>query len=113
MAPGLACHVTPLSIDVVSSDEGPVLLRVAGELDWGTAEALQLTIERELAEGRAVVLDVRHLEFMDSTGLSALLRAKHNASLLTLDFRVEGHRGAVAHVMQRTGTLPWPTAPQI
>ena len=50
---------------------------------------------------------------MDSTGLSALLRAKHNASLLTLDFRVEGHRGAVAHVMQRTGTLPWLTAPQI
>jgi anti-sigma B factor antagonist len=103
--------VTPLSIDVVSSDEGPVLLHVAGELDWGTVEALQLTIERELAKGRAVVLDVRHLDFMDSSGLSALLRAKHSASLLTLDFRVEGHQGAVASVMRRTGTLPWLTAP--
>jgi anti-sigma B factor antagonist len=103
--------VTPLSIDVVSSDTGPVLLHVSGELDWGTAEALQLTIERVLAEGRAVVLDVRHLEFMDSTGLSALLRAKHSASLLTLDFRVEGHQGAVASVMRRTGTLPWLTPP--
>ena len=111
MAPGLACHVTPLSIDVVSSDEGPVLLHVSGELDWGTVEALQLTIERVLAEGRAVVLDVRHLDFMDSTGLSALLRAKHSASRLTLDFHVEGHHGAVASVMQRTGTLPWLTSP--
>ena len=80
--------MTALSIDVVSSDKGPVLLHVAGELDWGTVETLQLTIERELAKGRAVVLDVRHLEFMDSTGLSALVRAKHSASLLTLDFRV-------------------------
>jgi anti-anti-sigma factor len=103
--------MTPLSIDVVSSDEGPVLLLVSGELDWGTVEALQLTIERELAKGRGVVLDVRHLVFMDSTGLSALLRAKHNASRLTLDFRVEGHQGAVASVMERTGTLPWLTTP--
>ena len=103
--------MTPLSIDVVSSDNGPVLLHVSGELDGGTVEALQLTIERLLFEGRAVVLDVRHLEFMDSTGLSALLRAKHSASLLTLDFRVEGHQGTVASVMRRTGTLPWLTAP--
>ena len=88
-----------------------MLLHVAGELDWGTVEALQLTIERVLAEGRAVVLDVRHLEFMDSSGLSALLRAKHGASLLTLEFRVEGHHGAVASVMKRTGTLTWLTAP--
>ena len=103
--------MTPLSIDVVTSDEGPVLLHVSGELDWGTVEALQLTIERALTEGRGVVLDVRHLQFMDSTGLSALLRAKHSASRLTLDFRVEGHQGAVASVMARTGTLPWLTSP--
>ena len=56
-----------LTIDVVSSDEGPVLLRVGGELDWGTAEGLRLRIERLLAGGRSVVLDVRQIEFIDST----------------------------------------------
>ena len=100
-----------LTIDVVSSDEGPILLRVGGELDWGTAQSLQQAIERHLAEGHSVVLDVRQLEFIDSTGLSVLLKAKHRASRLTIDFRVGGHRGPVTDVMTRTGTLLWLTSP--
>jgi anti-anti-sigma factor len=104
-----SARVSSLHIDVVSSDEGPVLLRLSGELDWGSAEALRLTIEHAFAEGRSVVLDVGHLHLMDSTGLGALLRAKHHALLSTLDFRVEGHHGAVASVMSRTGTLAWLT----
>jgi anti-anti-sigma factor len=99
--------VPPLNIDVVSSDEGPVMLRLSGDLDWGSADALQRLIERAFADGRSVVLDVGHLQFMDSTGLGALLRAKHSALLSTLEFRVEGHHGAVASVMERTGTLSW------
>jgi anti-anti-sigma factor len=103
--------VPALTIDVASSAEGPVLLRVGGELDWGTAEELRLTIEGLLAGGRSVVLDVRQLEFIDSTGLAVMLKAKCSASLATIDFRVEGHRGPVADVMARTGTLQWLTSP--
>jgi anti-sigma B factor antagonist len=103
--------VPALTIDAVSSDQGPVLLRVGGELDWGTTEALQSTIERLLAEGRSIVLDVRRLEFMDSSGLSALLKAKHRASMLMIDFRVAGHHGPAADLMARTGTLPFLTGP--
>jgi anti-anti-sigma factor len=72
---------------------------------------LQLKIERLLAGGRSVVLDVRRLEFIDSTGLSVMLKAKHSASMATIDFHVEGHRGSVADVMARTGTLRWLTTP--
>jgi anti-sigma B factor antagonist len=104
--------VSTLQVDFVSSDDSPVLLRVTGQLDLGTVEAFHSTIERALAYGNAVVLDVRGLEFMDSTGLSALLKAKRTAASRTLEFRIEGERGAVARVLKRTGTLAFLAAPR-
>ena len=53
-------------------DLGDGVLRLIGELDMATAPALQRHLER----GSPVsVLDLREVTFIDSTGLSVLVRA--------------------------------------
>jgi anti-sigma B factor antagonist len=66
--------VTDLDFDLtVERDErGTCRLTLRGELDLGTAERL----ERALADaGDDVLLDLRGLTFMDSTGVRVLLEA--------------------------------------
>lgn len=64
---------TQLSIET-SAQPGGVLLRLKGELDMATAPYL----EREIAnasetDAGAIVLDLRELDFIDSTGLRTLI----------------------------------------
>jgi anti-anti-sigma factor len=58
-----------------------VVIEVTGELDLASSPAL----EHELERGRGstapvVIVDLRKLEFMDSTGLSVLVRAHQRAA---------------------------------
>jgi anti-sigma B factor antagonist len=64
---------TELSIET-RTQPGGVLLRLSGELDMATAPRL----EREIANAsdsqpQAIVLDLRELDFIDSTGLRTLI----------------------------------------
>jgi anti-sigma B factor antagonist len=67
-----------------------------GELDLATAPALEASLTRafdEAGSGR-VVLDLRELEFIDSSGLRTLLTARKRADEAGADFSlVAGHRG--------------------
>ena len=52
------------------------LLAVSGELDIATAPELEQALDQISPEQtKLVVVDLRELEFMDSTGLSTLVRA--------------------------------------
>ena len=58
-----------------------VVIEVSGELDLASSPAL----EHELEQGsgstaEVVIVDLRKLEFMDSTGLSVLVRAHQRAT---------------------------------
>jgi anti-anti-sigma factor len=68
--------VAQLSLDT-SRTGATTVIALAGELDLAGTSAL----EQELAavEGGAVVLDLRGLEFMDSTGLRAIMVAARDA----------------------------------
>jgi anti-sigma B factor antagonist len=56
--------------------EGLVALLLSGELDIETVPIFEAEIERVLADAPAtVVLDLPGLEFLDSTGLRAILEA--------------------------------------
>ena len=67
-----------------------------GELDLATAPALDTALDRAFAAvgpGR-VVLDLRELEFIDSSGLRTLLTARRRAEQAGSQFSlVAGHRG--------------------
>lgn len=89
----------------VRPDRGQVAVAPAGELDLATVAE----VERERFELRAtgftdIVLDLRGVTFMDSSGL-ALLLAEHRAA------RAAGHRfrlaeggAAAARLLEITGT---------
>jgi anti-sigma B factor antagonist len=66
-----------------------------GELDLATAPALESSLARAFSDapGR-VVLDLRELEFIDSSGLRTLLTARRQAEDAGQRFSlVAGHRG--------------------
>jgi anti-sigma B factor antagonist len=76
----LACTVQSHFRVEVRNAEHATVISVSGELDLASSPALDEELER-VAEGGAavVVVDLRELEFMDSTGLSVLVRAHQRA----------------------------------
>ena len=61
------------------SDGATTVLRLAGELDLASAEVLRERVRTLLGHGSAIellVLDLAGLEFLDVTGLGALLEAR-------------------------------------
>jgi RND superfamily putative drug exporter len=65
-----------LRIEVIP-EEGRERVVLAGELDLATVDQLDSRLaEIEAADVPTVVLDLRDLEFLDSTGIGALLRAQ-------------------------------------
>jgi anti-sigma B factor antagonist len=58
----------------VSSKDERVVLRLDGELDLASVPTLEHAMTNETFDGMAeIVLDLRGLEFLDSTGLRAIL----------------------------------------
>jgi anti-sigma B factor antagonist len=69
-----------LSVEV-HDDSNAVVIGVSGELDLASSPALETELESAAASAAAlVVVDLRGLEFMDSTGLSVLVRAHQRAT---------------------------------
>jgi anti-sigma B factor antagonist len=70
---------TELSINR-RDEAGGVLLALSGELDVVSAPALEQRLREALAEpGAHVTLDLSALEFVDSAGVSVLIKAKQEA----------------------------------
>jgi len=61
-------------------DQGAPRLVISGELDLASAEKLESSLKQlEAGEPEVLVLDLRELEFMDSTGLRAVIAADSRA----------------------------------
>jgi anti-anti-sigma factor len=88
---------TPLLIDRVEAEDA-VLLYLRGELDLGSVALLRGALAG--LGGRAVVIDLGDLTFMDSTGLAALLEQSRSDGV-----QVRGARGRVRVLLERTGVL--------
>jgi anti-anti-sigma factor len=64
----------------IEEENGVARLVAAGELDLSSAERLEEELKRhELAEPSVIVLDLRELTFMDSTGLRTVIAADTRA----------------------------------
>jgi anti-anti-sigma factor len=95
----------PFSVDRVDQPGGTVLLRLRGELDVYGAAILRARLWDMLAERPATLVELRALQFMDSSGLAALLELRSRAEQVGWDVRIQGARGRVRELLQRTGTL--------
>lgn len=71
-------EAAPFEIATAEHD-GRLHLAPSGELDLSTAPELEPLVLDALRAGRHVVLDLRELEFMDSSGVRILIEA-HNAT---------------------------------
>jgi anti-sigma B factor antagonist len=63
----------PFRIEVAHGD-GEVRVRPLGELDMSTVPELEARIREAATPETTVIVDLRGLEFMDSTGLTLLTR---------------------------------------
>ena len=66
-------------VDVHDAEQA-VVIDVRGELDLASSPELEQELERSsVMSASLVIVDLRELEFMDSTGLSVLVRAHQRA----------------------------------
>jgi len=67
-------------VEVRDGEQG-IVIGVSGELDLASSPELERELERTTASGaELLIIDLRKLEFMDSTGLSVLVRAHQKAT---------------------------------
>jgi len=78
----------------------------AGELDIATAPQLEEALRPLLRpDGVRVVIDLRRLSFIDSTGLKLILRCNEAARRSALGFGLIAGPPAVQRIFEVTGTL--------
>jgi anti-anti-sigma factor len=91
------------SVEVRDEDRA-VVIGVSGELDLASSPALERELERGAASNaELVVVDLRNLEFMDSTGLSVLVRAHQRATESGRRFGVVRGPQQVQRLLSLTG----------
>jgi anti-sigma B factor antagonist len=71
----------PDEFSIAASDRnGRAHLTLRGELDLATAPELEELVNARLDDGQEVVVDLRGLEFMDSSGVRVLVAAHARAA---------------------------------
>lgn len=81
-----------------------VRLVLTGELDLACSERLADAIREHARPGGAVVLDLRGLEFMDSTGLTTIINANAAAKDEGWDLALIEGEGQVSRLFELTDT---------
>ena len=90
-------------VEVANKGEAAVI-RVSGELDLASSPALEEELARvSSSESSLVIVDLRDLEFMDSTGLSVLVRAHQRAAENSQRFGVVNGSQQVQRLLSLTG----------
>jgi anti-sigma B factor antagonist len=80
--------------------DGRTVLALSGELDFGTADAVQRRLGELRDARRPVLLDLDRLTFMDSTGIRLVLTACDDASGSGWEFRVTRGSEHVRRVLE-------------
>lgn len=81
-----------------------VVVDVSGELDLASSPALEQEMESDAVTGAPlVIVDLRRLEFMDSTGLSVLVRAHQRSVESDQRFAVVRGPQQVQRLLSLTG----------
>lgn len=79
-----------------------VRLTIEGEMDLSNVQTLETALEEACAEGRKVLVDLGPLEFLDSTGISLLVRALGGSEAARLSF-LPSESSNVSRLLNMTG----------
>ncbi|MGH2874446.1 MAG: STAS domain-containing protein [Solirubrobacteraceae bacterium] len=91
--------MTQLEITETADPDGPIRVALTGELDLAVCERVRARLMELSAAGAAVRLDLRRLEFIDSSGLQLLLSMAVQARGSDWSFEVDHD---VGHAVRRT-----------
>lgn len=93
----------PLDVDVSAAPYGAIVT-IAGELDLATVERVRAAVASEtVAHADAVVVDLTGVTFMDSTGLSALMRFEHDLGVRRRRLAIACPEGPARLLLDVTG----------
>ena len=87
------------------TDTGLAVLTLTGEHDLSTAPELRSNLDRLIADGGAIVVDLSPATFIDSSILGVILDARTRASEAGISFELAHEDGAdtVGRVLEITG----------
>jgi len=77
------------------------IVSLYGQLDLANADRVRDALTR--AGGSSVVVDLANLQFLDSSGIAALLAARRRITQAGHGFELRGARGIVRRVLEVTG----------
>jgi anti-sigma B factor antagonist len=105
-----------LNIDVSTASDGNVaLFALGGCLDLATSPSLRAALlEAADKKKHEIIVDLTQLEFLDSTGLGALIGAHKRASENGGSVRLVTHEGQILRLLRITGLLEvFPVYPSV
>jgi anti-sigma B factor antagonist len=96
-----------LSVDIKSEHDGAAIIyRLRGSLDLATAPSLRAALIEAANEGKhEIIVDLTELEFLDSTGLGALIGAHRRALENRGRVRLIVHDGPIQRLLNITGLM--------
>jgi anti-sigma B factor antagonist len=87
-------------------DNAVTIVSVAGELDVSNSARLVRQLDDEISNGvEQLILDIEHLSYMDSTGLSVLISAHNQMERAGGSFIVMAPSRTVARLFEVTGVV--------
>jgi anti-anti-sigma factor len=84
-------------------EDGVAVVVPEGDIDLKTAGAVRTELEAARAEAQRVVLDLRQVAFMDSSGIRLLVEAQHAADRDSFSFAVIPGPRAVQRLFELAG----------
>jgi anti-sigma B factor antagonist len=92
-----------ISFDTVVAENGATVIEATGRLDMVAAPQLKALVNSAIGEARTpVVVELSQVQFMDSTGLGALISGLRATRQVGSDLRIAGATAQVLSVLTMT-----------
>ena len=97
----------PGNFDVATDRQnGALVVAPRGEIDLATVDLVRETVDRELQPGDDLVVDLREVGFMDTSGLRYVLELVERASRDGFEMQLVRGPSAVQRVFEVSGLEP-------
>jgi anti-anti-sigma factor len=94
-------HHTPVRVHTVTTHDGIPVIRIAGTLDAASNQHVANELGALLDTlPNAIVMDLRDVDFMASSGISVLVNAQHHAGRLDVPFAIVADNHSVLRPLQ-------------
>jgi anti-anti-sigma factor len=103
-----------LRLDRTDARGGVTTITVTGDIDMTTGDRFRRTLTHALEEPavKRLLVDVGQLRFIDSNGITALIRAHRTAGERGIDFAITHAHGAIRSLFEMLGVYDMLTAEQ-